>query len=143
MHFCPICSVGFSSFSHISLILLRGWTVGVVFLCQFIHWHALLLSPANFELRVTKNWISLETIVNSIKILFDTSLPRVVDHKMLFLCVGFAVPGTVWSHLLDDVVRDGESIQSPLTKMLTGFAFNPEMSTSAIDHSLIPIKKAF
>ena len=54
--------------------------------------------------------------MNSIKILFDTSLPRVVGHKMLFLCVGFAVPSTVGSLLLDDVVRDGESIQSPLTK---------------------------
>ena len=81
--------------------------------------------------------------MNSIKILFDTSLPRVVGHKMLFLCVGFAVPSTVGSHLLDDVVRDGESIQSPLTQILTGFAFNQEMSTSAIDHSLILIKKAF
>ena len=62
---------------------------------------------------------------------------------MLFLCLGFAVPSTVGSLLLNDVVRDGESIQSPLTKKLTGFAFNQEMSTSAIDHSLIPIKKAF
>ena len=73
----------------------------------------------------------------------DTSLPRVVGHKMLFLCLGFAVPSTVGSLLLNDVVRDGESIQSPLTKNLTGFAFNQEMSTGAIDHSLIPIKKAF
>ena len=64
-------------------------SVRVVFLCKFIHCDALLLGPANFELRVTKNWISLERIVNSIIILFDTSLPRVVGHKILFLCVGF------------------------------------------------------
>ena len=81
--------------------------------------------------------------MNYIKILFDASLSRVVGHEILFLCVGFAVPGTVGSHLLDDVVRDGESIQSPLTKILTGFACNQEMCTSATDHSLIPIKKAF
>ena len=80
--------------------------------------------------------------MNSIIIIFDTSLPRVVGHKKLLLCVGFAVPSTVGSSLLDDVVLDGESIQSPLTKILTGFAFNQEMSTNAIDHSLIPIKKA-
>ena len=92
---------------------------------------------------MTIYWISLETIVNSIKILFDTSLSRAVGHEMLFLCVGFAVPSTVGSSLLDDVVRDGESIPSPLTKIFTGFAVNQEMSTSAIDHSLIPIEKTF
>ena len=92
---------------------------------------------------ITIYWISLETIVNAIKIIFDTSLSRVVGHEMLFLCLGFAVPSTEGSLLLDDVVRDGECIQSPLTKILTGFAFNQEMSTSAIDHSLIPMKKAF
>ena len=81
--------------------------------------------------------------MNSIKILFDTSLSLVVGHEMLFLCLSFAVPSTTKSPLLDDVVRGGESIQSPLTEILTGFAFNQEMSTSAIDHSLIPINKAF
>ena len=50
-----------------------------------------------FELRITIYRISLETIVNSIKILFGTSLPPIVGHKMLFLCVGFAVPSTVVS----------------------------------------------
>ena len=141
MHSCPICSVRYTSFP-ISLIFLRGWAVGVVFLCQFIHCDARLLGQANFELRITIYWISLVTVAGSIKILFDTSLPRVVGHEMLFLCVGFAVPSTVWSPLLDDAVRDGDSIQSPLTKILTGFAFNKEMSTSATDHSLIPIEKA-
>ena len=52
VHFCLTCSVRYTSFS-ISLILLRGWAVGVVFLCQFIHCDALLLGPANFELRIT------------------------------------------------------------------------------------------
>ena len=142
MHFCPICSVRYTSFP-ISLIFLRGCAVGMVFLCQFIHSDALLLGPASFELRITIFWISLEAIVNSNKILFETSPSSIVGYEMLFLCVGFAVPSTVGSHLLDDVVRDGQSIQSPLTKVVTGFALNQEMSTSAIDHSLIPIKKAF
>ena len=73
---------------------------------------------------------------------FDTSLSRVMGYGMLFLCVGFAVPSTVGSLFLDDVVRDGESIQSPLTKILIGFTYNQEMSTSAIDHSLILLDKA-
>ena len=105
MHFCLICSVRYTSFL-MSLILLRGWTVGVVFLCQLIHLDALLLGPANFELRITIFWISLETIVNSIKILFDTSLPCVVGQEMLFLCLSFAVPSTTRSPHSDDVVRD-------------------------------------
>ena len=46
------------------------------------------------------------------------------------------------SPLLDDIVRDWENIQSPLVKMSAGFIFSQEMSTSAINHSLIPIKKA-
>ena len=53
----------------------------MVFLCQFIHCDALLLGPANVDLRITIYWISLETIVNSIIILFDTSLPRVAGKK--------------------------------------------------------------
>ena len=52
VNFCPICSLTYPVFL-ISLVLLRGWAVGVVFLCQFIHLDALLLGPANFELRIT------------------------------------------------------------------------------------------
>ena len=85
----------------------------------------------------------LKTIVNSITILFDTSLPHIVDQIVLFLCFSFAVPSTVGSPLLDDVVQDWESIQSPLVKMLAVFAVNQEVSTSAVDHSLIPIQEAF
>ena len=88
-----------------------------------------------FELRIT---ILLDFVGNDREFhqnSLDTSLPRVVGRKMLFLCLGFAVPSTVGSLLLNDVVRDGESIQSPLTNNLTGFAFNQEMSTGAIDHS--------
>ena len=125
------------------LIFFRGWAVRVVFSCQFVHSDTLFFGQANFQVRITIYWISLETIVNSIKILSATSLPRIVDHKKLFLCVGFAVPRTVESLLLDDVVLDGESIQSPATQILTGFSFNQEMSTSARNHSFIQIKKTF
>ena len=58
---------------------------------------------------------------------------------MLFLCLSFAVPSTTKSLLLDDAVLDWESIQSPLINTLAGFTFLQEMSTSAIDNSLIPI----
>ena len=37
----------------ISLELIRWWSMGVILLCQFIHFNALLLSPANFEFRIT------------------------------------------------------------------------------------------
>ena len=69
--------------------------------------------------------------------------PRVVGHEMLFLCLSFAVPSTTRSLHSDYAVRDWESTQSPLVKILAGFAFNQEMSAKAIDHSPIPIKKAF
>ena len=42
---------------------------------------AVLLGPANFELRVTIYWISLETIVNSIQFFFETTPPRILGHQ--------------------------------------------------------------
>ena len=44
---------------------------------------------------------------------------------------------------LVDIIRNWESIQSPLMSMLGEFTFYQEISTSAKDHSLIPRKKAF
>ena len=58
VHFRLICSVRYTIF-FVSHELLRGWAVGVVFLCQLIHLDALLLNPASFELRITICWISL------------------------------------------------------------------------------------
>ena len=56
---------------------------------------------------------------------------------MLFLCLSFAVTSTVVFYFLDDVERDGGSIQSSSTKILTGFVLSQEMSKKAKDHSLI------
>ena len=47
------------------------------------------------------------------------------------------------SLLLGDTVRDWENIHLPSVKMSAGFIFSQEMSTSAINYSLNPIKKAF
>ena len=47
------------------------------------------------------------------------------------------------SPLPDDFVRDSENIQLPSVKMLAGFIFSQEKSTSATNFSLVPIKKAF
>ena len=52
------------------------------------------------------------------------------------------MPSTMRSPLLDDAVRDWESIQSPIVQVLAGFAFNQEMPAGAIDHSLTPINQA-
>ena len=79
--------------------------------------------------------------MNPFKFLFETSPSSIVGYEMLFLCFSSAVPSTSRSLILDNVVLDWESVQSPLIKMLTGFTFFQEMSTSAIDNSLIPIKK--
>ena len=109
VHFWQMCSETYTSFSTLlSLILLRWWTTGEIFQCQLVHLDALLLGPTNFELRITICWISLEAIVNAIKILFDTSPPRIVRYEMLFLCFSFTVPSTTKSLLFffNDVVRD-------------------------------------
>ena len=44
--------------------------------------------------------------MNFFVISFDTSLPRVVGHIVLFLCLSFAVLSTMKSPLLDEVGRD-------------------------------------
>ena len=138
VHSRPICSVCETNFSDISHMPQRiggksGLPVPIYPLRCTSPWSSQFWVASHARIY----WISLETIVNSIIILFDTSLPRVVGHKMLFLCVGFAMPSTVGSPLLDDVVRNWESIQSPLTKIWTGLAFNQDMPTSATSHSLI------
>ena len=141
MHVCLICSVRKTSFSDISQTPQRmGSRSGLPVLIYPLR----RTSPRSSQFRVANHDI-LDLVGNDREFhhFFLISLPRVMGHEMLFLCVGFAVPCTVGSPLLDDVVRDGKSIQSLLTKNLTGFTFNQEMPTSAIDHSLIPIEKAF
>ena len=56
----------------------------------------------------------LKAIVNSCKNPFDTSLSRIMDYEMLFLCFSFTMPSALKSPLLDDIVRDWENIQVPL-----------------------------
>ena len=99
-------------------VRLSGQTVGVILLCRLVRFGALLLGPANFELRFTIYLVSKKTIVNSFVmfflavISFATSLPRVERDMVLFLCFSFTVPSTIWSPLLDHVVRAREIIQS-------------------------------
>ena len=115
----------------------------MILLCQLVHLDALLLGPANFELRFTIYLVSKKTIVNSFVMFFlsvnsfATSLPRVEGEKVLLLCFSFTVPSTMGSLLLDHEVRDRESIQFQFAKLLAGFALNQEVSTSAMDYSLI------
>ena len=97
--------------SLMSLKFLFGYTVRVILLCQLVHLEALLLGPANFELRFTIDLVSKITIVNSFPMFFlavdffAASVPRVAGDMVLFLCFSFAVPSTMESPLLDHVVR--------------------------------------
>ena len=94
----------------------------MILLCQFVHLDALLLGPANFELRFTIDLISYKTIVNSFVMFFlsvnsfAASLPRVEGYIVLFLFFSFAVSSTMGTPLLDHEVRDRESIQSQFTR---------------------------
>ena len=54
----------------------------------------------------------------------------------------FCRVNTMATPFLDHFVRDRDSIQSQFTKLSSGFDFNQELSASAIDNSLIPIKKS-
>ena len=69
------------------------------------------------------------------------SLPRIPGFLVLFLFFSFSMSSTVTTPFLDHVVRDREFIQSQFVKLSSGFAFNQELSASAVDNSLIPTKK--
>ena len=133
VHFCLMCSVWKTNFSYIFRTLQAldnrsGLPVPID--------PSRCTSPRSSQFWVANRSmlnLSLEAIVNSFKLLFDTSPLRIVGYEMLHLCFSFAVPSTTRSPLFNDVVRDWESIQSPLVKMFAGFAFLQEMSTSAMD----------
>ena len=97
-------------------------SVRVILLCQLVHLYALLLGPANFELRFTIDLVSENMIVNTFVMFilrvnsFAASLPRVEGYMVLLLFFSLAVSSTMVSHLLDYVVRNRESIQSPWLK---------------------------
>ena len=84
-----------------------------------------------FELRITIYLVSKKTIVNSFVMFFlavnsfATSLPRVEGDMVLFLCFSFTVPSTMGSPLLGHVVRERESIQSPVVKFFFWIRFQP------------------
>ena len=62
----------------------------LILLCQLVHLYALLLGPANFELRFTIDSVSEKTIVNTFVMFilrvnsFAASLPRVEGKMVLF-----------------------------------------------------------
>ena len=119
----------------------------MVFLCKFIPLFALLFCPSDCELWLTINWISEESIVNALKMLtlrvdsFAASLPRIPSLMELFLFFDIAMSSTMSRSFLSHVVRDRECIQSKFVTLYSGFDFNQELSTGAVDNSLIPIEK--
>ena len=90
----------------------------MILFCKFVHLYALLLGPANFELRFTIDLVSEKTIVNTFVMFilrvnsFAASLPRVEGCMVLFLFFTFAVSSTMATPFLDHVVRERERIQS-------------------------------
>ena len=75
--------------------------VRVILFCQFVHLHALLFCPANFELWITIDLVSEKTVVNTCKLFtlrvnfLTASLPRIPSQVVLSLYFGFAMPSTM------------------------------------------------
>ena len=61
------------------------------------------------------------------------------------LSLFFSLPMTIAmrSHLLNDIVREGENVQLPSVDTAAGFILSKVMSTSAVNGALIPVKKAY
>ena len=87
-------------------------------LCKFVNFFALLLGPANFELRFTIDLVFEKTTVNTfvmytLRVNFlAASLQRIPGFLVLFLFFGCPMSSTMTAPFLHHVVRDGECIQS-------------------------------
>ena len=66
-----------------------------------------------------------------------------MGNKVLSLFFSLPITIAMRSPFLNDIVRDGENILSPLVKMSAGFIFSQKMPTSAVNDALMPVKKAF
>ena len=85
--------------------------------------------------RSSQFWVANHDILGLVEIdrefhrnfFWDITSSRCGPHSTLSV-LHFAVPSTMRSPLLDDVVRDWENIQSPFVKVLAGFAFNQDGS---------------
>ena len=130
VHFRLICSVRYTSFSYISRTpqRMRDRNDLPVLTCP-----SRCTSPRSSQFWVAKHdfLVSNKTIVNSFVVFFlsinsfAASLPRVEGDKVLFLFFSFAVSSTMGSLLLDYVVLDWESVQSPLTEIFDWISFQP------------------
>ena len=69
------------------------------------------------------------------------SLPRIPSHVVFYVYFGLAVSSTMGSAFLYHIVRDRDCIHSWFVKLSSGLAVNQALSASAVDNSLIPIKK--
>ena len=101
VHSCPICSV---------------WDTNVFDISNIPHGIGgrnglpVPIYPLRCTSRSSQFWVVSYDVLDLVR--HDRSLPRIVGHMVLFLCFSFAVSSTMGSLLLDDVVRDWESIQS-------------------------------
>ena len=132
--------------SLVSFTFLCGEMIRMVFLLQVRPSLALLFCPHDFvrvihdklDLR-NRSWIPVKCPP------WESTFLQHLFHAFQAIwypfCSSVLPCRAPWQRPFLITQRGIESIQSPLTKNFTGFAFNQEMSTSAIDHSLIPIKK--
>ena len=133
VHFCLICSVRFSRFSFFSRTPQRmGNRNGFsVLICP-----SRCTSPRSSQFLVANHDI-LDLVGSDREFLRNFFLRHLLRALWATKCSFCA------SVLLCRAPRGRLFFQSPLVTMLAGFAFFQEMSTSATDDSLTPIKKAF
>ena len=143
VHSCPICSVRYTSFSDISHNPQRmGSRSGLPVPIYPLR----CTSP-----RSSQYWVANHDILDVVgsdrelhQISFwDISSAHCGPQKCSFCASVLPCRAPRGRPFFNDVLLDWESIQSPWVTFFAGFAFLWEMSTSAIDYSLIPIKKAF
>ena len=131
------------SFLDLKVLVLRH-AKSEIFLRVLIHLDTDFLSSINFELRFTKYFIFQESGREFLQNPFLIHLFLELWAMKCSFCASVLPWRLPWGRtFLDDIVRYWENIQLPSVKMSAGFIFSQEMSTSAINYSLIPVKKSF
>ena len=127
----------------VSKILIFRHSIGEIFLRVLVHLDADFFSSINAELRFTKYGIVLEAIVNPFKTFLDAALSQIIGKKIFSLFFSLPIKMAMRSHLLNDIVREWETILCPSEDTSTGLILSQEMPASAVNDALIPVKTAF
>ena len=87
-------------------VLLYCQMVGMIFIRKSIPFSAKFFVSIIFNHSITEFWISYESIMDSLEILFLASFLQLISRMVFFVSCLFPISMSMRSSLLDDLLRD-------------------------------------